>query len=133
MKIFTRVTLLAVGLAAAAVPLLTAGDADSARVAKHPRLRELLVRRHAARQHIAHRLGLSADQVTQLKGERAKIGTAIQGIRADTTLTREQKRAKLRETLQAARSEMRGVLNEQQQQQVHQMRERLRARFGRRQ
>jgi hypothetical protein len=133
MKTFTRVALLAVGLAAAALPVLTAGDADSARVAKHPRLRALLQRRHAARQHIAHRLGLSADQVTQLKGERAKVRTTIESIRADTTLTREQKRAKLRETLQAARTEMRGVLNEQQQQRVQQMRERLRARFGHRQ
>ncbi len=131
MKSFTRTTLLAVGLATVALPLLTAGDAASPAAAKHPRLRALLVRRHAMRERIVHRLGLSADQVTQLRAEREKIRTQVQGIRGDSTLTPEQKRAKLRETLQTARAEMRGVLSEQQQQRVRQMRQHFRERFGR--
>jgi hypothetical protein len=128
MKTFTRIALLSAGLVAAAFPVINVAQAAVAAdgTAKHPRLRALLQRRQAVRQHVAKKLDLSADQISQFKSERAKIGTEIKAIRADTSLTRDQKRAKLRETVQAARTELRGVLTPDQQTKVKHMRERLR-------
>jgi len=123
MKTFTKITLLAAGFAAtvAALPVLAAADTTTGNAAstaapagKHPGLRALLHRR-AIRQQVAKRLGLSADQISQLKSTRASTATAIKAIRADTSLTPDQKKAKARETIQAARTQMRGVLTADQQ------------------
>jgi Spy/CpxP family protein refolding chaperone len=128
MKTLTRIALLMAALAVAAIPVISIANAAVAAdgTAKHPRLRALLQRRQAVRQHVAKKLDLSADQISQFKAERAKIVTEIKSIRDDTSLTREQKRAKVRETVQAARAEMRGVLTPEQQTKVKHMRERLR-------
>lgn len=134
MKTLTRIALLTAGLAVAALPIVnlahaavaTDDNARPARAAKHPRLRALLQHRHAIRQHVARKLDLSADQISQFKAERAKIIAEIKAIRGDPSLTREQKHAKVRETVQAARAEMRGMLTPEQQAKVKHMRERLR-------
>jgi hypothetical protein len=130
MKTLTRITLFAAGLTVAALPLLTAGDAAAPAAASHPRLRALWLRRHAIRQRMAHRLNLTADQISQFKAERAKTVTAVKAIRADRGLTPEQKKAKVRATVQAARTAMRGVLSPDQQKQLQHLRARLRARIG---
>lgn len=134
MKTLLKFTLLTAGLAAA-FPLLHAADpAPAAPVpapaANHPRLRALMQRRAAIRQRIAQRLGLSADQVAQLKSARAKTVAAVKAVRADSGLTPEQKKTKVRETVQAARTEMRGVLTPEQQKQLRKIQEHLRARLG---
>jgi len=125
MKTLVKLTLVAALLGAAALPL-TVIAADAASVGKdHPRLRQLMQRRHAIAHRIAHRLGLSADQTGELKAIRAKTRASLQAIRGDAALTPDQKKAKARETLQAARPQMRAVLTADQQAQLGQ----LRARF----
>ena len=134
MKILTKITLLAAGfaVAASALPVLAAADASTgnatttvAPAGKHPGLRALMHRR-AIRQQVAKRLGLSADQVSQLKATRASTATAIKAIRADTSLTPDQKKAKARETIQAARTQMKGVLTADQQAKLGKIRSFLR-------
>ena len=137
MKTLTKLSLLAAALAAslsfvqAADPVLTVAPATDkpALAGKHPRLHALAQRR-VVRQRIAKRLGLSADQVAQLKTERAKTVAAVRALRADTTLAPEQKKAKVRETLKAARAEMRGVLTPAQQQQFDGLKKHLRQKRG---
>ena len=140
MKTLTKLSLLAAALAAslsfvqAADPALTAAPATDkpALAGKHPRLHALAQRR-VVRQRIAKRLGLSADQVAQLKTERAKTVAAVRALRAlraDTTLAPEQKKAKVRETLKAARAEMRGVFTPAQQQQFDGLKKHLRQKRG---
>lgn len=125
MKTFTRITLLAVGLAAA-LPLVNAADTTTTPAPNHPRLKALLAHRQAIRQRVAKRLGLSADQISQLKAERAKTVAAVKAIRADSSLTPEQRREKIRSTVMAARTEARGVLTPDQQAKVKHLRARLR-------
>ena len=132
MKTLLKFTLLAAGLSAA-FPILHAADpapTTAAPAADHPHLRALMQRRAAVRQRIAQRLGLSADQRAQLKAARVKTAAALKAVRADTGLTPEQKKTKVRETVQAARTEMRGVLTPEQQKQLNKIQAHLRARLG---
>ena len=132
MKTLLKFTLLAAGLAAA-FPILHAADpapTTPAPAADHPRLRALMQRRAAVRQRVAQRLGLSADQRAQLKAARVKTAAALKAVRADSGLTPEQKKTKVRETVQAARTEMRGVLTPEQQKQLNKIQAHLRARLG---
>lgn len=135
MKTLAKITLLAVGFAVAALPAITAA-ADTAPApgdkpglaGKHPRLKALLQRK-AVRQRIAQRLGLTAEQITQLKATRARTVEAIKSIRADASLTTEQKKANARATVQAARGEMRGVLTPDQQARMGKLRALIRGRM----
>ena len=134
MKTLLKLTLLTAGLAAV-FPLVQAADPAPATpapapAADHPRLRAQLQRRAAMRQRIAQRLGLSADQIAQLKAARVKTMAAVKTVRADSSLSPEQKRAKVRETVQSARTEMRGVLTPEQQKQLTKIQAHLRARLG---
>jgi len=133
MKSLTKITLLAAGLMAAAFPLVNAATADtaSAPAGKHALagkrpLLKALAERKALRQRVAQRLDLSADQKSQLKAKRAEIVASVKSIRSDTSLTKEQKRAKLRETLQAARADVRGSLTPDQQAKAGKLREFIR-------
>ncbi|HVS53142.1 MAG TPA: hypothetical protein VHD62_12370 [Opitutaceae bacterium] len=127
MKNLLKLSLLAAGLAVVSVPAFGADSAPAAR-ARHPVMRALL-KQHAVRQHIAKKLDLSADQVSQLKAKRAGTAAALKSIRADANLTPEQKKAKARETLQAARNDLKSVLTADQQAKLQQMRKNLRARL----
>ncbi len=131
MKTFTKVTLLTLGLASAALPFLAAADtaAPSAPApgAKFPRLHAMMVRRMAVARHVAKKLGLSADQIAQLKSLRQQTAATIKGIRTDSALTRGQKKTQAVAALQNARTQMRGVLTTDQQAKFDQMRENLRA------
>ena len=123
MKTLLKLTLLVAGFAAA-LPLLQADPASGPAGGRpHP---GALAHRRAVRQRIAKRLGLSSDQMAQLKAARLKTVAAVKAIRADASLSTGQKKAKVRETLQAARAEMRGGLTADQQQKLDQMKRRLR-------
>ena len=88
----------------------TPAKADQpAAAGKHRPMRNVK-QRQALQQQIAKKLQLSADQRGQLKASRAKTASAIQAIRADSSLSADQKKTKVRETLQAARTERRSVL-----------------------
>jgi len=129
MKTFTKVTLLTLGLASAALPFLSAADttapavpANPAPGARFPVLRQMFVRRMAMIRRVAKRLGLSADQIAQFKSLRQQTVASLKGIRADSTLTPQQKRAKAVEVLQSARTQMRGVLTSDQLAQLEKIR-----------
>lgn len=119
MKTFTKFLLLSAALAAS-LPVINAADpapaapADQTVAGQHRPMRNLK-QRQALQQQMAKKLHLTADQHSQLKASRAKTAAAIKAIRADSSWSADQKKAKARETLQAARTEMRSVLTPDQQ------------------
>ena len=133
MNTFTKIPLLAVGLALASLPFVSAADNNNsdpsnsiptpAAAGRHPRLRALLLRRQMVVRQVARRLGLSQDQAAQLKSLRAQTKSTLKGIRSDSSLSVEQKKAKVRETLQNTRAQMKSTLTPDQQSQLKQMRE----------
>lgn len=125
-----RLSLAALTLAAVAAPLLAAEQsAPSDRGAEargtRPHLRRFAELRAGERARLAERLGLTAEQQAQLKTKRSSIAETAKAIRQDSSLTPEQKKTKLRETLQSARTEMRSVLTPEQQAKLDQMRRRF--------
>jgi Spy/CpxP family protein refolding chaperone len=130
MKIFSKIALLILGLAAAPLPFLAAATTDTTTsnstptTAKvHHRHLRAMAQRRKARAHVAaRRLGLSQDQVAQLKTLRAQTRSSLKGIRSDSSLTREQKQAKARELRQGARTQALGSLTPDQQAQLKQLR-----------
>ena len=122
MKTFLKISLIALGLGAGALPALQAADTSVDRPDRHPRLRALLKHRADLRAKVARRMDLSPEQRTQLKAERAKTLDALKALRADSSLTREQKKAKARELLETARSEVRSALTPEQKAKIDQFR-----------
>lgn len=134
MKTLLRITLLATGvLAAAASSAFSADLATPAApaVPQHPARAGQLARRAALRHHLAKRLGLTDAQKAQLKSDRASTAAALKSIRADASLTPDQKKAKVRETLQSARMQLRNVLTAEQQAKLQHLRARLHHRHAR--
>lgn len=138
MKISAKLVLVSLTLASGApiwsaeqstAPAAPAQPGRHAAQAGHPRLRAMLQRRAMIRAHAAQRLGLTEEQKTQLKAVRQQTRGAVQAIRSDASLTPEQKRAKVRETLQGAQGQFRQALTPDQQQQLQKMRQRLRERM----
>lgn len=130
MKTLTKITVLAASLAAVGFSPLSAKPAKSDASDAHPRLRALMEKRAKVRAHVAERLGLSEEQKATLKARRTQTAEALKAIRGDATLTAEQKKAKARDTLQAARADLRGVLNADQQAKLDRVRKHLKKRFG---
>ncbi len=132
MKTLLKTSLIVLGLAAGALPLLQAADATAPanHEKRYPRLRALLKHRAAIRHEVARRLDLTAEQKAQLKAGREKTVATLRALRADPNLTREQKRAQARQTIEAARTEMRGVLTPGQQAKLKEMREKAQQRRG---
>ena len=131
MKTLARIVFIAAGVAVA-VPATNAADpaaptSGAGTGEKHPRLHALMQRK-AVRERIAQRLGLTAGQTAQLKAIRDQAATTVKSLRADATLTRDQKKAQAREALQAARTAARGVLTADQTKQLNHLRQHLRAR-----
>jgi Spy/CpxP family protein refolding chaperone len=132
MKNLTKITLLTIGLAAlsgSAFAADTAAPADStAPAAKHRHhARVAAIRQHRAelRKHVAKKLDLTDAQKEQLKAKRAELKTALQSIRNDSTLSKEQKHAKARELVASARTNFRSVLTPEQQAKLDQARDRM--------
>lgn len=128
MNTFSKISFIVLGLATAALPAFSA-DSDttpSAPRPERPPLRALAARR-AVQARVLKRLDLTAEQKTQLKAQRDATAGALKAIRADQSLTREEKKAKAREVAQSARTQMRSLLTTEQQAKLAKMRERLRA------
>ena len=128
MKTFLKISVLALGLGAGTSPILqaaTADDNDGGRD-RLPRMRAMS--RHPAmiRGHVARLLELSPEQRAQFKAGRENARNALKAIRADESLTREQKREKARATLEEARSHLRSVLKPGQQVKIDNFREQRR-------
>lgn len=80
--------------------------------------------------HLAKTLGLSQDQVAQIKPILADRIQQMQSLRADTTLSPQDRREKARAIMQDSRSKIEAVLNDQQKQQFEQMLAQRRARHN---
>lgn len=133
MKTLLKITVLATGIFAALSTMNAAvtdtsapATAAPATAPAHPGRRALMMHRAMIRHHIAKKLGLSADQKTQLKTARANTAAAVKAIRADASLTPEQKKAKVHEAIQSARAQMRTVLTPDQQAKLDAVRAKIR-------
>jgi uncharacterized protein YbaP (TraB family) len=71
--------------------------------------------------HLGKRLGLSDDQVAQIKPILADRFQQIENLRADTSLTQQDRHAKVRAIMQDSNSKIEAVLNDTQKQQFEQM------------
>ena len=71
--------------------------------------------------HLAKKLSLTKEQVAQIKPLLAERQSAMQGLRADTTLSAQDRHAKARAIQQDAQSKIEAVLNDSQKQQFEQM------------
>ena len=130
MKSLLKVTLLTTGILAGLLPTVnaqtttttTAPATTTSPAPAHPGRKALLMRRAMIRHHIAKKLGLTPDQIAQLKTTRANTHAAIKAIRANASLTPDQKKAQIRETVKTARTQMRAVLTPDQQAKLQQLR-----------
>lgn len=119
MKTLTKISLVAATLAAS-VSFAYAGPRHHA-----------AADRHALRAHALKRLDLTAEQRSALKDRRAALKETLHGLRADGSLTKEQRKEKAREALTAARSAFRDTLTAEQKAKLETMRERAKHRRGR--
>ena len=71
--------------------------------------------------HLGKRLGLSSDQVTQITPILADRQQQIEGVRADTSLTQQDRRTKIRAIFEDSKNKLEAVMNETQKQQFEQM------------
>lgn len=75
---------------------------------------------------IARALNLTPDQKVQLKAIRSQSAAAVQAIRADTSLTPDEKRNKVFETMTNARKQIHGVLTAGQEVRLHHIQRQMR-------
>ena len=71
--------------------------------------------------HLGKRLGLSSDQVTQITPILTSRSQQMQSLRADTSLTQQDRRSKARAIMQDSNSKIEALLNDTQKQQYEQM------------
>jgi periplasmic protein CpxP/Spy len=71
--------------------------------------------------HLGKKLGLSADQVSQLQPILADRNQQMQSLRSDTTLSQSDRRAKFQSIRQDSNTKIEALLNDQQKQQFEQM------------
>ena len=105
-------------------------QARFAQLAGHPRMWNAWAAHRMRVGAIAHRLGLTSEQMAKVRDIQNRTAAAVKPIRADATLTPEQKKAKVRDLVQAGRQEARGVLTPEQQAKLEKMRHRLLAPLG---
>jgi periplasmic protein CpxP/Spy len=77
---------------------------------------------HRVAERIGQRLGLSADQTAKLEPIFADSQQKIATLRADTTLSQDQRRQQFRTVHQSMKTQLAGVLTPEQMQQLSQMR-----------
>jgi len=77
--------------------------------------------------HLGKRLGLSSDQVAQLQPILASRRQQMHGLRADTSLTEQDRHAKVRAIMQESNSKLEALMNDTQKQQFEQMQAERRA------
>lgn len=126
MKTLIKVTVVLAGILSAALPATRGADLASSPTTpppaqapgRHGGLERLMFRRRVARQ-----LGLTTDQIAQLKGVRANAAASVKAIRADTSLTPDQRRERVRQTIDSAREQMRALLTPDQQAKLQEIRE----------
>jgi Spy/CpxP family protein refolding chaperone len=120
MKSLLKLTLVTLGLAAAAIPSVNAADAKSIRE-RHQMRPALVKHREILKKPAARKLDLNDSQRTQLRADREKTREAVKALRNDTTLSRTEKRDKLRELLQSSRADFRDTLTPEQKAKIDQL------------
>ncbi len=101
-----------------------------AEIMSHPGLVRMAAMQHLRAEQTMKQLALTPGQRTQIRELRRQTVAAVKPIRADTTLTPEQKRERIRAIVQASRTQMRSVLTPDQQQKLDAIRQRLLAPLG---
>ena len=71
--------------------------------------------------HLGKKLGLSKDQVAQIKPILEDRQQQMQALHADTTLSQQDRRAKAQGIMQDSKNKIEALLNDQQKQQFEQM------------
>lgn len=136
MKTFPQSLIALAGLLLLAAPALRAADEPAppppADQPKHERHERGPGGPGAMMEHAAKQLGLTADQEAKWKAIGAEERTALQAIRADTSLAKEDKRAKAMETNKTFAAQRRAVLTPDQQTKFDEMRAKMHERAGER-
>ena len=78
-------------------------------------------------QHLGKKLGLSTDQVAQLKPILADRQQQLQSLRADSSLTQQDRHAKAQGIMQDSKTRIEALLNDTQKQQFEQLLQERRA------
>jgi len=99
-------------------------------IRSHPRQLNELATRRVRMGMTANRLGLSPDQRAKIRDIAQKTAAAVKPVRQDPNLTPGAKREKVRQLVDASRTEIRGVLTAEQQERLQRMRRRLLAPLG---
>ncbi len=99
-------------------------------IRNHPERLNVLATRRFKVGLVANRLGLSPDQRTKIRDINAKTAAAVKPIRMDASLPPEAKHARVRQLVEASRTEIRGILTPEQQIRLDRMRRRLLAPLG---
>jgi len=118
MKNASKLFLIAFGAALLSLPALRAEDPAPAGgpPPPPPEHREKFRKEMKEREeHMAKELGLSADQQTKWKAIGDEARTAGEAIRADNTLTKEQRREKMTQLMQDTKAKHIALLNPEQQ------------------
>lgn len=77
--------------------------------------------------HLGKKLGLTQDQVAQIKPILEDRQQKLEGLHADTTLAQQDRHAKARDIMQDSKNKIEAVLNDSQKQQFEQMLQERRA------
>lgn len=80
--------------------------------------------------HLGKKLGLTREQVTQIKPILEDRQQQLEGIRADNSLAQTDRRTKARDIMQESKNKIEAVLNDSQKQQFEQMLAERRARHS---
>jgi Spy/CpxP family protein refolding chaperone len=105
-------------------------QAKLARLQSHPGRLNALAAMRVRTGMLANRLRLSPDQRAKIRDIRTQTADAVRPIRTNASLTPEAKRVKVRQLVEASRTEMRGVLTPKQQEKLQRIRQRLLAPLG---
>ena len=112
-------------------PLLRAEDApkpdnDTARPARGEKIREHMKER---REHAVEELGLNADQQAKWKAIGQQEKTALEALKADTTLSKEQRHAKAEEIHKSFANQRDTLLTPEQKQKKDAMKDKMKERM----
>ena len=121
--------LLSTGVLMAQQAPAPANEAPQAAQASSPRQHRQMDPDKAAK-HLAKKLGLSKDQVAQIKPILAERQTQMQSLRSDASLSQQDRRAKAMSIQQDSQTKIEAVLNDTQKQQFEKMIEARRARHS---
>lgn len=129
MNKLVNISILSAGILAVSVPAgfaadvaTTAPTTPATAPAAHRAMRRGPLARMMIRHKLARKLGLTANQVAELKSARQTAAASLKAIRADASLTQDQKRERVREVLANTRNQMQAVLTPAQQAQLKEIR-----------